>query len=255
MITGIDHIVIAVPNLQRALSTYRGLGFTAVAGGRHAQCTHNALIAFADGSYVELLAFYEACAEHLWWERAQAGALADFCLGTDDIEADYAALGAAGVPMSPLTRMSRLRPDGYELSWTNNKVQGALQGLIPFLITDHTPREERLPPDTEHANGASGISCVAFATMDLERSAGVMAALTGGGSERIEDEELMARGLRVKIGRHALDYLTPVTDEGPLAAHLAATGPGPFQARFQASGPPQSIDPRQAEGARISFTP
>ena len=32
MILGIDHIVIAVHNLDAAIETYRGLGFTVVAG-------------------------------------------------------------------------------------------------------------------------------------------------------------------------------------------------------------------------------
>lgn len=47
MITGIDHIVIAVTSLERAISTYRNLGFTVVEGGRHPYGSHNALVGFA----------------------------------------------------------------------------------------------------------------------------------------------------------------------------------------------------------------
>ena len=59
MITGIDHIVIAALSLERAIETWRALGFTVVEGGRHPYGSYNALIGFADGSYIELLGFYE----------------------------------------------------------------------------------------------------------------------------------------------------------------------------------------------------
>ncbi len=52
MITGIDHLVIAAHSLERAVETYRGLGFTVIKGGRHAYGSCNALIGFADGSYI-----------------------------------------------------------------------------------------------------------------------------------------------------------------------------------------------------------
>ncbi|PYM22075.1 MAG: VOC family protein, partial [Candidatus Rokuibacteriota bacterium] len=35
MLHAIDHLVIAVPDLAAATKTYRDLGFTVVAGGRH----------------------------------------------------------------------------------------------------------------------------------------------------------------------------------------------------------------------------
>ncbi|MDQ2809182.1 MAG: VOC family protein [Chloroflexota bacterium] len=58
MIIGIDHIVILVPDLTQAEQDYTALGFTVTPGGEHAGgLTHNALIALADGSYLELIAF------------------------------------------------------------------------------------------------------------------------------------------------------------------------------------------------------
>ena len=58
MITGIDHLVIAVKDLEAATRAYGELGFTVVPGGRHPVGTYNTLIAFADGSYLELIGFY-----------------------------------------------------------------------------------------------------------------------------------------------------------------------------------------------------
>ncbi len=52
----VDHIVIMVPDLNAAIRDYTELGFTVIPGGSHPAGTHNALIAFADGAYIELIA-------------------------------------------------------------------------------------------------------------------------------------------------------------------------------------------------------
>ena len=165
MITGIDHIVIAFHSLERAIDTYRGLGFTVVAGGRHPYGSYNALIGFADGSYIELLGFYEDSPAHPWWALLQerGGGLVDFCMATDDIRGDLAAFRAQGVDCGALIKGGRARPDGYEVRWINNKVSGAWQGLIPFIIEDETPRDERLPRERNHPNGVTGIHSLSLA--------------------------------------------------------------------------------------------
>ena len=114
MITGIDHIVIAAHSLGRAIETYRGLGFTVTEGGRHPYGSYNALIGFVDGSYIELLGFYEEATEHPWWDLLQerGGGLVDFCMATDDIRADQQALLDAGVASGDLYEGGRARPDG-----------------------------------------------------------------------------------------------------------------------------------------------
>src|SRR3990172_8260840 len=112
MLRGIDHLVVVVPDLAAAAKSYAALGFSVVPGGRHPVGTHNQLIAFADGSYIELIAFYEKTAEHKWWGPLQrGGGLVDFCMQTDDLLADTAALRPAGVaiyyPSPPFRRPPR----------------------------------------------------------------------------------------------------------------------------------------------------
>jgi catechol 2,3-dioxygenase-like lactoylglutathione lyase family enzyme len=47
----LDHVVIAVGDLEQAIADYRSLGFTVVPGGRHpGRTSHNALIVFEDGA-------------------------------------------------------------------------------------------------------------------------------------------------------------------------------------------------------------
>ena len=258
MITGIDHIVIAVNSLERAIETYRGLGFTVVAGGKHPYGSYNALIGFADGSYIELLGFYEESPDHPWWDllHERGGGLVDFCMATDDIRADHAAFRAQGVECSELVEGGRSRPDGYQVRWLNNKVGGAWQGLIPFIIEDVTPRDERLPRQRAHANGVTGIHSLALATDDVARPATVMAAALGVEGVAMTYHVARGSGLRFTVGGHALDYMAPSRAvDGPLAAHLAGNRPAPYVVGFATTGPAQRLDPADTEGVLIELAP
>ena len=99
MLRAIDHLVVAVTDLDGAVKTYGDLGFTVVPGGRHTGgATENALIGFRDTSYLELLAFHEPRPDHRWWSAlARGGGLVDFCLQTDDLTADAKMLRQTGV--------------------------------------------------------------------------------------------------------------------------------------------------------------
>ena len=68
MIQGIDHIIIVVKDLDQAAKDYQQLGFTVVPGGQHPVGSHNVLISFRDGSYLEIIAFYREAVDHRWWE-------------------------------------------------------------------------------------------------------------------------------------------------------------------------------------------
>ena len=216
MLRGIDHIVIAVPDLAAARTSYAALGFTVVPGGRHPVGTHNALIAFGDGSYVELIAFYEDNPAHKWWTPLQAGGgLVDFCMQTDDLRGDTEAFRKAGVSIDDPAPLSRVRPDGYQLRWVLSIPRGDHRGVAPFLIQDETPREERVPRETAHPNGVTGIGTVT-------------------------------------VGSHTLDFVAPRGRAGPLAEWLVARGASPYAATFR--GPtPGTLDPANTLGARLTL--
>jgi len=64
----LDHVVIAVTDLDKAVEDYRTLGFTVVIGGRHpGRTSHNALVAFDDGAYLELIAWQEPGPAERWY--------------------------------------------------------------------------------------------------------------------------------------------------------------------------------------------
>src|SRR5689334_10845523 len=144
MISRVDHIVILVKELEAAVRDYTELGFTVVPGGEHTGgASHNALVAFADGSYLELIAFKRGAPEHRWWRFAALGeGIIDFALLPDNIEEDIAAIHRRGLPFLGPEPGGRLRPDGQKLRW---QIGSPTSPDLPFLCADVTPRELRVP--------------------------------------------------------------------------------------------------------------
>lgn len=155
----LDHVVIAVHDLDAAIQDYRDLGFTVMRGGVHANhATHNALIAFSDGTYLELLA---ATGETPIPDIIDFGVLlkgdegfVGFALRSDDLEVDAVRLRAGGFAVGEIIPGERQRKDGTVIRW---KLALLNDGFAPFLIQDVTPREWRIPSDpavVTHANRA-----------------------------------------------------------------------------------------------------
>ena len=255
MILGIDHIVIAGSELDDLTTTFRSLGFNVVGGGRHPIGSYNNLIGLQDGAYIELLSFYEESPKHYWWDAAHSkgGGLIDFCMATDDIRADYAVFAEQGVDMSPLVGLSRERFDGYQLAWLNNEIYGRYQGLIPFIIEDETPREERVPKEQKHANGVLGIDTITLAASDIDLAQRIMNAALGQEGEPARDEALNASGVVYQVGSQRLEYLTADDESSPVHEHIALNRPVPFRIRFKTSGEKRVVDPHLAAGARLEF--
>ncbi len=242
-----------VPELEAAIASYRGLGFTVVPGGRHPIGTHNALIAFGDGSYLELIAFFEPNAQHRWYQRLQqGGGLIDFCLETDDLAGDAGAFRAAGVALADPRPLTRVRPDDYELRWVLS-IPGAHAGVAPFLIEDETPRAERVPRATHHENGVTGIQSVTVAVADVSMVRGWYERAPGARVAPVERADLAAAGARVTLGAHALDFVAPRGPESPLAGWLAERGPSPYAAAFATSSKKGPLPLDRTLAARLTL--
>ena len=255
MLSGIDHVVIVVPDLDTAVADYQALGFSVVPGGRHAGIgSHNALIGLADGAYLELIAFFAPNAKHRWRTKLdQGGGLVDFCMQTDDLAGDAAAFRRAGVAIGEPWPLSRTRPDGYALSWVLATPGDAQSGLAPFLIEDTTPREERVPRQTQHANGVTGIASLTIAAPDPALVRGWLSDVLGEPGEEIRRADVSGTGVRFTVGPHVLDFVAPTGSGGPLGAWIAARGPSPYSLVLETSGKPGPLDERRAAGARLSL--
>jgi hypothetical protein len=253
MLLGIDHIVIVVRDLEAAMKDYARLGFTVIPGGRHPVGTYNGLIGFEDGSYIELIAFYRENPAHRWWAPLQKGeGLVDFCMQTDDMAGDAEALRLAGVRMNAPQPWARTRPDGYMLKWILAIPQEGQRGVAPFLIQDETPREERVPRETGHQNGAKGIDALLVAVQDPVGVAGWYQSIVRRHGEAVARPDLKASGASFRVGRHSVQYLAPSAPESPLASWLQTRGASPCAATL-IGGAPGVLDSYLTHGASLSF--
>ena len=258
MIKGIDHLVVVVNDLDKAARDYEDLSFTVVPGGRHPVGSHNVLIAFADGSYIEIIAFYREATDHRWWEPLKKGErLVDYCLQTDDLRGDTGKFRAAGVDISDPVPWARTRPDGYEVKWRLSLARGGHRGIAPFLIEDITPREERVPQIFQHKNGATGIGAVKIAVGESSAVPQWYQAVLGNEGEPIGNAQpLGAKGRRFRVGMHALDFLMPVHPGNPLVHWMRTYGPSPYAASLRGSrAAGVALDPALSHGANFSFEP
>src|SRR5687767_3214453 len=97
---GIDHIVIAVNDLDQTIADYTAAGFTVTPGGEHkGGASHNALVTFRDGAYFELIAFRADKPHGTHWKETlkQGEGLVDYALRTNDLDQEVKDLRAAGL--------------------------------------------------------------------------------------------------------------------------------------------------------------
>ncbi|MGC1676180.1 MAG: VOC family protein [Candidatus Binataceae bacterium] len=235
MFTGIDHVVIAVADLDSAIASYAQAGFTVVRGGKHNIGTHNALIAFADGSYIELIAFLNPVPGHPWFKALElGGGVTDFCMRTDDLEADVAALRSAGAAIGDPTAMTRDRPDGFRLSWVLAIPQPPYSGQLPFMIRDETPRDERVPRERSHRNGASAILRVTVAVENPGATSRYYARVLGRPAAPRQRLDLDASGVAFAIGSYQVELVAPRSEQSPLSEWLKLRGPSLWSATLHA---------------------
>ena len=127
MISGIDHLVILVEALEAAVAEYEELGFRVTPGGEHADgLTRNALVPFADGTYLELVSFVDPTdtRDNVWGWRPfleKGGGLIDYCAASDDLAAHTRRLAAAGFEVSGPDEGGRRLPDGTEVDLTREQ--------------------------------------------------------------------------------------------------------------------------------------
>lgn len=254
MISGIDHLVILVDDLDTGMDQYRELGFTVTPGGRHPRFTHNALVTFADGSYLELISFYEHDnVTHRWYGyRASGGGLIDHALGSDDLAAELAGADLRGVPYSGPHDGARARPDGVQLVW-KTATPGAERPIgLPFLIEDVTERGLRVPGDASgHANGVSGVDTLIIAVADIEASATLYGQLLNQTGQEVtgSTDSSAARGFQVGEQRIELQQPRPGSE---MAEQVAARGDGPYAVIFKGSEA-GLLDRDLAGGARLQI--
>lgn len=256
----LDHLVIAVADLDAAFADYASLGFTVIRGGEHQNgITHNVLVVLQDGAYLELIAFKKPEPGNRWSEvyhRAGEGFL-DHALLPSAIEADVKAAQARGLDIADPQPGGRFRPDGARLDWKTARAPGS---DVPFLCGDVTPRALRVQEGDvrRHDNGVTGVASLTVAVRDVAASRARYAALLGTGADApIVEAEILgspARAVTLPLGpATTVTLASPTGADGVLAGALAERGEGPVAAVFRAATGAGELDLRLTHGARLAI--
>jgi len=256
-----DHAILAVRDLQAARADFHELGFTSVYGGQHrGGLTHNALIAFADGSYLELMAPTDPA--HLTGRPGEGYLLmfqreegfAGYALHMQDLEAAVAGMRRRGLRVGEPAAGGRRREDGRELAW---RMATLPEGMSPFFLADVTPRELRVPawPEaTTHANGALGAAGLVVLVADLEQAMERYWAILGQAPEPGSGMPGAATA-DYSVGGCRFTLAAPENSGGELAAVLQRRGEGPYRLSLRiGSGKPAGLlDPAKTHGGEVAL--
>lgn len=270
----LDHIVIAVHNLDAAMADYRALGFQVLVGGQHpGRTSHNALVVFSDGAYLEIIAWRAPAPEERWYRtlRDHGEGLVDFALLPHDTAQSLAEARARGMDTltGPLDG-GRVRPDGAQLRW-----QTARHATpdVPFLCGDITPRALRVPEGAvrSHPNGALGVATVTVAVHDLDATLSRYRALLGpalsvtpaGNTGPTHTDGVRIAALT--MGTLAITLQSPLSDTHGAASarvlalrqRLASRGEGPCAVGLRSTpGQPEgALDSAASHGVALRWEP
>lgn len=251
----LDHVALVVRDLDLAITTFEGLGFTVARGGRHPTGSHVAFISFRDGTCLELFSFYTADGptNHRYGAELTRGeGLVDWCAASDDLDRDVSLYRAAGLTIDDPVRKSRVRLDGIELCWRVAITTGADRAVAPFLIQDETARADRVPPPAAHANGCDGIDAVVVSVPDLDAASRWCRSVLDAEPSAATWQPSAGDALEVRSGGVRVVWAAPAGSDDPIAHHLALRGAGPFELHLSAPGGRRGpLDPRRTHGARI----
>lgn len=264
----LDHVVIAVLDLETAIADYTALGFQVLRGGDHpGRPTHNALVVLADGSYLELIAWKSPAPQERWWPLLQrhGEGIVDFALLPQDTAETVAGAARRGLVLEGPLDGGRLRPDGERLQWQTARPASA---DLPFLCGDITPRALRVPEGAArvHPNGAIGVARLDIAVHDLDTSLARYRALFGEAASAAQIGAAVTepgsglRHARITVGSSTL-VLSSATGSGAaspnaIGRRLASRGEGPSALvlrRADTARAGQLLDIARTHGAPIRF--
>ena len=282
---GIDHLIIAVRDLEAARRTFEGLGFTVAPIARHPFGTANAVVQFG-GSYLELVSVYDA--QLIPPTRAGVFSFAAFnrdflakregmsmlALKSADAAADQADFEAHGLPSFEPLYFERMAtgPDGVErpVSFSVTFTREPRLKEVGFLTCQHHHPENFWRPEYQsHPNGATGVGSAVLVARD---PADFHAFITVFSGKR--DMSSTSLGVTFDMGDGGIELLSPVgyeawfgekTDPDPrrfLACRLEVADLGKTREVLLRNGIAFSerqgalvVPPQAAHGLAIAFVP
>jgi catechol 2,3-dioxygenase-like lactoylglutathione lyase family enzyme len=195
MARGLDHLVLAVRDLDDIADRYRRMGFTVGRRNRHPWGTLNHIVQMP-GTFLELIATEPGFAAPA--PDAPVAPFAGFIdhylksgdgfamlvLESRDAAADLARLAAAGIAAPATFRFGRTgrRPDGSAVDVAFTLAFARLPAITKagfFLCQQHNPENFWNREFQVHDNGVQSVAAVTFVSGHVARDAATIAAFAG----------------------------------------------------------------------------
>lgn len=220
MSRGLDHLVIAVRDLDAAGRFYERLGFQVGSRNRHPWGTENRIVQFP-GVFLELVAVGRADNIPAHGNRrfsfgafvrdylARREGLAMLALGSEDAGSDATRFAASRIGVFEpffFERQGR-NPDGTEtqVAFTLAFARDPnADGIGFFVCQHHFPENFWNAAFQRHPNGATAVSAVVLAAPEPERHAAFLEAFTGA-----KPSEPASHDLSFALANGHLDVMTP----------------------------------------------
>lgn len=259
MPTQIDHVLIGIRVLEDGIRDYRALGFNAQPGGTHLSGrSRNGLVPFQDGTYLELISPVNPDdLDERWLERVGKGdGFTAFAVSSDDVEHEAEHLKSHGLEVAGVNANGRNRPDGKRTDWKTTRITPPDDVALPFLISDVTPRNIRVPDGDAavHDNGVTGVLGLTNVVSNLDATVALYQALLHDSGTTVANEiEGAETTVRFPIGNQWLELVKPAAGS-ELETYLNAKGPRPYEIVFgtgSGNGRGELLPLETAHGARL----
>ena len=227
----IDRVVFAWAHLEALAGAFASVGLATDYGGIHTNgATHMATLGFSDGSYLELISVRQPGQQAPVWQHhiATNGGLCAWSVSVGDVHKVSDRLKTLGMPVDGPRSSSRRRPDGEtiesELAFVGAEGMGSLH---PFMITDRTPRENRVRvSQSVNGSGLSGLDSVVLAVPDVETAAIEFQRVYGAG-EPVDIDVDAFPGRTVHLHGEPVAITSPESADDWVARRIETYGPTP----------------------------
>lgn len=262
---GLDHLVLAVRDLEAAAAHYRAMGFTVGARNRHAWGTENHVVQFP-GTFLELITVgADGITDEAWAERSRFATFSrDFLarhgdgfamlvLESQDAIADGQAFDEAGIGgFEPFFFERRgTRPDGSEvrvaftLAFAADK---AMPAAGFFATQQHEPQNFWNPAFQTHANGATKVGGIVMLAAEPAATVPFFEAFSGSRAVCAS-----ARNMAIVTPRGSLEAMSPECYRDVLGLEPdLSLADGPRLAAFKVTAPLEAMAERLQQ-AGIAF--
>lgn len=239
---GIDHVGVAVRDLNAAVEVYRDrLGFTISGEGKHPSGTANAGIQFQNHDYLELITVYDPARAAkgdadlmAFLDKHQGALFLGLQVSSIDTTASY--LRAKNFQINgpeegtwvPDGVTEKVPPGWKDVDFKKPAVTGDTIFFIQYIngaffkrLRAKYPQLREDPAKRTHANGAWGIYAVWMSVKDLEEATKAYEAVGFRRGKKMALPAIEATGQEMQAGNGVILLVSPTAPDGATAKFIA----------------------------------